>query len=206
VSSSYTANLASFLVSQRIQMFKYSTIESILAQDATICMQDGAILQKMLEEQYPGIKTVGKDSEQALFEGLRKPKSEGGCDAVGHQIFSFELYERDKNVNYDCAITSEKRIELVLQAGMATAIAGSCTSLVSHVLDYYLQTMQDDGFLATAWSKHLDRHGTIECVRDLDAGSGEGFDEEDTFSLTIHDTGKHSSLFQVTLRPCSQSY
>lgn len=96
--SRFLANLASFLVSPQISIYKYSTIESVLAKDATICMQDEAILQTILEEKYPEIKTIGKDSEQAIFEGLRLPKHKGGCDAVGHQIFSFELYERDQEV------------------------------------------------------------------------------------------------------------
>lgn len=187
VSATYTANLASFLVTPRVYNYKYSTLEDAFGKDARLCVQGGAILQTIMEEKYPGIQTVGKDSEKDIFAALRLPKSRGGCDAVAHQLNVYELYEHDKDVNYDCAIGSEKRIQEVLPSGMATAIVDSCTSLVSHVLDYHLTSMIDDGFIEQAWRNHLDRHGTVECVRETNHGGG--FDEEDTFSLTLVDVG-----------------
>ena len=90
-------------------------------------------------------------------------------------------------VNFDCALSSEKRIAVVQPSGMATAIVDSCTSLVSHVLDYHLASMIDDGFIEQAWKNHLSRQGTIECIQDT---SNNGwFDESDTFSLTLVDVG-----------------
>lgn len=102
--------------------------------------------------------------------------------------FFLFLFAARNQVNRDCAIASEKRIVEVLHAGMATAIAGSCTSLVSHVLDYHLAAMSDDGFLEAAWNDHINRQASVECVERSFSGGG-GFDEDDTFSLTIADVG-----------------
>ena len=104
VSASYTANLASFLVTPRVQNYKYSTVEEAAAKKASLCVQDGAILQKIIEEMYPDVTTVGKDSEIDIFTALRLPKSEGGCDAVAHQLNIYELYEHEKQVRSDEAI------------------------------------------------------------------------------------------------------
>ena len=100
VSASYTANLASFLVTPRVHHYKYSTLDDVVAKGATICMQSGGILQTTLEKKFPGIKTVGKDSEKDIFAGLRVPTSEGGCDAAAHDFNMFELYEHDKEVRF----------------------------------------------------------------------------------------------------------
>ena len=98
VSSSYTANLASFLVSPRVYNYQYSTLEDVVANGATLCMQGGGILLETLKTEYPGIKIVGKESEKEIFSGLRLPISDGGCDAAGHDFNMFELYEHDKEV------------------------------------------------------------------------------------------------------------
>lgn len=184
------------MVSPQVAVYKYSTIQSAVDRGAHICVQEGAILHTILEETYPEINTVGKDSEQSLFESLRIPVAAGGCDAVVHQFNSFEIYQHTKIVNSDCAINSEKRIDLVLPAGMATLVdngpisddtdsQNKCTSLISHVLDYHLTAMADDGFLESAWNDHLQRIGTIECIHESFSGGG----VEDTVSLRVQDVG-----------------
>ena len=201
VASAYTANMASFLVTPRYAVFKYSTMEDALAKKARLCVQGGAILQTLLEEKYGdrGIITIGKDSEKDIFTALRKPASEDGCDAVAHQFNSYEIYEHDKTVNYDCTVASERKVQIVLPAGMATRVdngpisreegdPSKCTSLISHVLDYHLTNMANDGFLREAWQQHLGKIGTIECYADVNVGN-EGGNDDETFSLTVQDVG-----------------
>lgn len=184
-------------MSPKVTVYQYSTIKEAIRRDARVCVQGGAILQQILEEKYPGIKTVGKDSEFDIFQGLRVPIEEGGCNAVAHQFHSFELYEHTKEVNYDCAVSSEKRVVENLPAGMATLVDNGpvssggdsphkCTSLISHVLDYHLTAMLNEGFLEEAWRKHLQRTGTVECINESNGGGG-GLEE--TFSLSVHDVG-----------------
>jgi len=192
VVSAYTANLASFLVTPKITGYKVTSIDAAVAKGATLCVQAGGIIQKILEDKYPGIRLVGKDSEQEIYAALRRSPDEGGCDAAAHQFNTYQIYRRSMEVNWDCAVSSEERVFEVLPAGMATAIDTglfySCTSLISHVLDYHLTQMRGDGFLQQAWKTHLNNIGTIQCVSDPNAGRvGDFFD--DTFSLTLQDVG-----------------
>ena len=187
IGSAYTANLAGFLVSPRITVFNYGSIQNVLRQDAVVCVQGGAIIETSLKERYPGIRTVGFDSEQAIYEGLRLPIEQGGCDATAHQLNSFEIYENSKTVNSDCSLSSEKRVVDIFPAGMATVVDNGldkCTSLVSHVLDYHLTAMVNDGFIQEAWNSHLNRISSIECIQEVDTT---GYFDDDIFGLTVKD-------------------
>jgi Ligand-gated ion channel len=191
VGSSYTANLAGFLVSPRVAVFKAATIQDVLKTKAYVCVQEGGAISKILKTKYPSITLVPKSPEQAIFDGLRQPRSSGGCDAVAHQLNTYEVYEHLREVNFDCAMRSEKRVVEVIPAGLATAVdtgAPYCTSLISHVLDYHLTAMMDDGFLDRMWKQHLDRISTIDCAKESSTG-GTTLSEDDTFSLTIQDVG-----------------
>ena len=145
VASAYTANLASFLVTPRVYSYRISNIEDAIEQDATLCVQDGAVIHTILAEKYPSLKFAGKGSEQEIFEGPRLPVGKGGCQAAAHQYNTYSVYKRNKEVNFDCALSSEERIVEIIPAGMATAIDTGfpyCTSLVGHVLDYHLNEMK----------------------------------------------------------------
>jgi hypothetical protein len=191
---------ASFLVSPKVAVYQFSTISQVLHKKARVCVLEGAAIQRILGSTYSDLIMVGKDSEADIFHGLRKPIGKGGCQAVIHEYNSFEQYEHSKDVNYDCGISSEKRVVTNLPAGMATIVDNGpasaanddddsqykCTSLITHVLDYHLTTMQDDGFLEEAWRKHLQRTATVECISEPT-----GFDIglEETVSLTVADVG-----------------
>lgn len=192
VGSAYTANMASFLVSPHIDVFRVSTINAALEQDASICVQAGAVVEAVLKDKYPDLKIVPKEgSEQEIFDSLRLPISKGGCDAAAHQFDSFRSYQRSKNVNFDCTISSEGYTIVPIPAGMATKIdtgLNHCTSLISHVLDYHLTSMIADGFVETAMLQHLNTLATMHCAKDLEPPVAGG-DSDDTFSLGLQDVG-----------------
>jgi hypothetical protein len=133
---------------------------------------------------------VPKAPDEEIFNGLRYPRNEGGCDVLAHQFNTFEIYENLRETNHDCTLRSEKRIIEVVPAGMATAVdTGSqyCTSLISHVLDYHLTTMIDDGFLERMWKTQLDRIATVSCASNIHTSVSSV--DDTTFSLTIQDVG-----------------
>lgn len=190
VASAYTANMASFLVSPQISVYRISTPEDAVRRNAAVCVQGGAVIETILASKYPDLQVVPKDSEQDIFAGLRLDPEDGGCQAAAHQFNTVRIYERSAAVNFDCSIDSEKRVVEIVPAGMATKIdtgGGSCTSLVSHVLDYHLTEMQADGFIEKVWRSHLNKVGTIECIKEPQIG-GAG-DDEETFSLKLEDVG-----------------
>jgi hypothetical protein len=62
-----------------------------------------------------------------------------------------------------------------------------CTSLISHVLDYHMTDMLNDGFLDRAWRDHLERTASIQCIKE-NGNTGGGL-EDATSSLTVQDVG-----------------
>ena len=194
VGSAYTANLASFLVSPQVNVFRISTIEDALKHNAVICVQKNAVIQTILSNRYPDLNMIPKETETEIYSSLRLPIERGGCHAAAHQFNTYAIYQRSLDVNYDCSLDSEKRVVEVVPAGMATIVDtgggpnAKCTSLISHVLDYHLTEMIADGFIEKAWRNHLNRIGTIECIRAPPKG-GDGGEFEDTFSLGLRDVG-----------------
>jgi hypothetical protein len=192
VGAAYTANLASFLVSPRTPSFKYNTIPKILKNKALVCVQKGGAIGKLLLQLYPDIKLVPQFPDEEIFKGLRYKHDQNGCDVVAHQFNTFEIYENLRETNEDCAMQSEKHIIEVIPAGLATAVdTGSqyCTSLISHVLDYHLASMLDDGFIERIWKSQLDRIASVSCSNMNTNGVNNPIPEDGTISLTIQDVG-----------------
>ncbi|CAB9521570.1 receptor subunit 1 [Seminavis robusta] len=185
VGSAYTANMASFLVSPQVDVYRISSMEQAMALDADICVQGGGVLATILEQKYGKLNLVPKDSEAGIFKGLR----DGSCQVAAHQMNTFRIYEKNADANPECNLNSEKRVVQPVPAGMATAIdTGTvfCTSLISHVLDYHLTKMISEGFVEKAMKMHLGKIGTIECIAAPPRGGDFG---GDTFSLGLQDIG-----------------
>jgi Ligand-gated ion channel len=195
VVSGYTANLASYLVTKEVKVFRINSVQDALKKNASICVQAGAVVDSVLSARYPQLNLIGKESEAEIFSSLRLPSNEGGCDAAAHQLNSVHVFLRDKGINHDCAIATEDKIAAKIPAGMATSVDTGrfrCTSLISAVLDYYLLQMTDDGFIEEAWYRHLNRIGTIQCDDDAkkkEEASSISFAVDEEFSLSLGDVG-----------------
>lgn len=78
VAAAYTANLASFLVSPRVTVHKYNTIDKVIANNARVCVQNNAIIQEILQDEYSDLQLVPQEMEQGRIEELRQGFSNGG--------------------------------------------------------------------------------------------------------------------------------
>jgi hypothetical protein len=189
VISSYTANMANYLVSPKVKKFKINSAKEAIKVNATVCVQSGAIVESVLKSKYPELKLLGKQSESDIFDSLRKDPNHGGCQAAAHQMNSVRVYKRDKQVNYDCSLSSDEVADVPIPAGMATIVDTGqhrCTSLISAVLDYHLRQMIDDGFVEDAWVNHMSRVGNMKCPEDTET---RGFTWDETFALDLIDVG-----------------
>ena len=137
---------------------------------------------------------VRKETESEIFSGMREEwfGASQGCGAGITNLGTFQLYQRNKDVNYDCSLTTQKRVVQNLPAGFATVVDTGirCTSLVSYVLNLHMNEMIAEDFVANAWSDHLNRISTTQCGGGgVDALSGMGNDskEAENFSLTLED-------------------
>jgi Ligand-gated ion channel len=196
VTSAYTANMASFLVAPQVDVYSLSTIEQAIQLNARICVQHGGVLSTILYEKYgDNLNLVPRDTEASIFQSVVN----GTCDVAAHQLNSFSIYERDIHSNPHCTLDSEKRVVQPVPAGMATAIdtgANYCTSLISHVIDYHMTEMLSDGFVAKAWKTHLNKVGTIDCIKEPPKVDS-FFD--DTFRLGMQDIGGIFILHAIIL-------
>ena len=69
--SSYTANLASFLVANQTPQFSVQTLAQAVRFDISVCVQASSNQDEILSELYPGIKLIRKRFEGEVFEGVK---------------------------------------------------------------------------------------------------------------------------------------
>lgn len=174
VTSAYTANLASFLVSQGKTVVRISTLEEALLTSTPLCVQRGAVVDNILTEKHPELKLVRKSTEEDMFLGLSLDwyGGGGGCGALLTNLGTYDIYASQLSTNSDCSLGSDKRVLLNLPAGYATAVdtAIKCSSLVNYVMDLHLQEMRAEKFIQTAWDNHVAKGSTMQC-NDPNAGT-----------------------------------
>jgi hypothetical protein len=194
MTSAYTANMASFLVSQNKVQLPVSTIDDALQSSVPVCVERGAAIDEVLSKKYPQLFLVRKDTNQEVFQGLRETwyrgGGGGGCGIVMTSLKTLEIFQSQKANNHDCTLSSQKRVAHNLPAGFATAVdAGvKCTSLISYVLDLHLKEMRAIGFIDKAWRIHIQSLATVDCESPWD-GARNGWDEDNNVSLGMHDMG-----------------
>jgi Ligand-gated ion channel len=191
VVSAYTANMASFMVSQKVKIFRLSSIEDAVTQKLPICINQGTFIDSVLSNMYPDLNLVRMPSIADAFDEIKKDEKVSVCETLAYDMNSVRMYEHSKAVNPDCAVSSSKVSQVNMFSGMATAVdAGRfrCTSLISHVISYHVTEMISDGFVEDAWRTFIARFSTIECVPEPQRDKG-GIQFDETFSLTLQDVG-----------------
>jgi hypothetical protein len=175
VVSAYVANLASHLVTKTVKVYRIDSVADALRQNSAVCVEEGASVESILKKSYPTLRLVPKPVTEDVFTSLRIHPRDGGCDVAAFKRNGVRLYQRSSTVNYDCTLAMSKGVELIIPAGMATAIDTGkfrCTSLISSVLDYHLLNMIEDGFIENAWMAHLSKVGSINCFASTNQAQG----------------------------------
>lgn len=145
----------------------------------------------MVRTQYPDMNIVRKETESEIFLGMREKwyGASQGCGVGLTNLGTFQLYQRNKSVNWDCSLTTQKRVVQTLPAGFANKVDTGikCTSLVSYVMNLHLNEMITDGFVERAWTDHLDRISSTTCSGDSLESNAAGDDTDGNFSLSLED-------------------
>jgi Ligand-gated ion channel len=167
ITSAYTANMASFLVSRNAKDSVVATLEDALKKGTPVCLQRFSVMDDVIAKKYPEMNLVRKDTEREIFDALRLPHEggQGGCRATLTNLGTFAVYQGNREVNYDCTLTSERRVIQQMPAGFATGVdtGNLCTSLISYVINLHMTEMISDGFVAGAWKNHIDTISTQDC-------------------------------------------
>lgn len=204
ISSAYTANLASFLISRNEVEFSVSTLDEAFQAGTPVCVQRFSVMDDVISRKYPGMNLIRKETEGQVFEALRGSLfGSPGCSVALTNYGTFQIYQGNKDVNYDCSLTTEKRVVQSLPSGFATKVdtADKCTSLVSYVLNLHMTEMIIDGFIDVAWENHMSKISSIDCfAREV---AQESTSERKSFSLSLRNTAgiflMHGILLIVAL-------
>lgn len=92
-----------------------------------------------------------------------------------------------RNESYACSLDWVGRVEEISSGGPATIVDTGeyCTSLISHVIEFYLREMYQDGFIANAYEQFLDSISTYQCPVE----ESNYFDDSEEYRLTMKDMG-----------------
>jgi hypothetical protein len=155
VASAYTANLASYLVVDKVSSIRIDSVEDAVRQGYRICVLDTSIADESLTREFPTAKIVRKLVEKDIYVGVRLEE----CEIALTSFSSWQEFSRDSSVNGDCQMTWIGRVFRDGEAGFATiSDSGSlCTSLIRDVVNLLLVEMKDDGFIDRAWENELDK-------------------------------------------------
>jgi hypothetical protein len=180
VASAYTANLASYLVVDKVSSIRIDSVEDAVRQGYRICVVDTTIADESLTRAFPAAKSVRKLVEKDIYAGVRS----GECEIALTSFSSWQEFSRDSGVNGDCQMSWIGRVFRDGEAGFATiSDSGSlCTSLIRDVVNLLLVEMKNDGFIDRTWESELDK------IADKCDSSADSQDDE-SGQLTIQAMG-----------------
>ena len=179
--SAYTANLCTFLVLKSIPVAGINSIYEAVAQNRVICVWGAAADYELLRNEHPS----GNYRKSLNHQGAIQDLNEGLCDAAVVTYNAWDVLRQQQNYNGNCTLKYVGRPIINIQAGFAVAQDTDiyCSSMIRDVFDIHFKEMKRDGFLDTAWLKHVERSlampetgGAVACKSErrkgTDAGAG----------------------------------
>jgi len=197
LASAYTANLASFLVSQGQTAETATDFSDVNQQKIPLCARANAAVESELKNKYKDLQLTTADDFDELIQSLR----DGECDLLALRRFNFLEFQNSEDYNKDCSLQWVGRQEVSNKAGPATLVdtKNYCTSLITHVLDIHMNDMLDDNFIEKAWEEHLRAETDYHCG----SKETESKDVDGQYSLTIKEVGGifvfHAALGLVSI-------
>jgi hypothetical protein len=184
LASAYTANLASFLVSQGQPDEIATTLAEVEALGIPLCVRANAAVESSLNARYPNLNLV----RDADFEVIYSKLAKGECGLLATRPFDFDQFRNNFTLNPECSLQWVGRPDLINKGGPATLVdtKNYCTSLITHVLEIHMNEMIDNGFIDQAWQAHLRNQSDHQCG---DGGQEETKDVEGQYSLTVKEVG-----------------
>ena len=191
VSSAYTANLASFLVSKHTPSFQVDSVDEAVQLDLPICVMYSSAQDTLISDRYPNAQLIRRKLDPntgtaPMYEALRR----GDCKVLLTTLSTWESEQMASTHNPDCNLEWVGRVFKFLQAGMATlSDSGTlCTSLIRDVLSLHLVEMEETGFIDRATERFVARTTDQQCAGSDESSSSNNANEESQ-QLTIADMG-----------------
>lgn len=197
LASAYTANLASFLVSQGQPLEVATSLAEVQAKQLPLCVRANAAVEADLKLRYPELILKRGNT----FEDVYRDLINGKCDLLATRPYDFDQFRNNEKINPNCTLQWVGRQDNANKGGAATLVdtKNYCTSLITHVLEIHMNEMLDDKFIDTVWQAHLRNQSSHQCgASDADTKNVDGH-----YSLTIKEVGGifvfHAALGMVSL-------
>jgi len=142
--SSYTANLASFLVVEHKAGVPVEDLTEAMARDMSICVTKGTAVWDHVRRANPSYPKFVPVDDSAIL-GL----ATGHCDAALSSRFRFDFAKQSEELNPHCDLTPVGEPVVSLHAGWAVYndYVQKCTVLVSQVLNVIFHDLDEEGVL-----------------------------------------------------------
>ncbi|GFH43974.1 hypothetical protein CTEN210_00448 [Chaetoceros tenuissimus] len=196
--STYTANLASFLVIQKAASSEIvNSVGDIVKYGKSICVYGDTAANNEIRGQYPTASIVKRIDEKDVLMGLKGDD----CDYGVMSLAAYELFRGQIDINGDCDLVRIGRNFRDLEDGFATiSDAGTlCTSMIRDVINIHMQDMHDDGFIDKVWDEYYGSKHNIDDATCFDDSTSGGSSSSDGETLDFLNMGGIFLLHGATL-------
>lgn len=163
LTATYTANLASLLVDRVPSILEIETVEEAAVFGYPLCTWGGTITDLHIEQNYPKAVRKEKKTIEEVYEGLNA----GECAFAVETVQGWLEFRNKRQYNPSCNLewTGDGRTVSSNGASFVTkADAGyKCTGLIRDVINFYMEELISEGFLADAWDFENARKQDIDC-------------------------------------------
>jgi len=180
--SAYTANLASFLVVNKIPS-EIDGNEILTRTGSKICILKGSAVTEIIKKDFPNAILIEKATSGAALTAIDNVECDFGVTNVGiwRDAVVSNKYNEDCNLVQIGGTIKSYESGFILKADSNDR----CTSFIADVIDIHMKLMHEDGFTYRAWGKHVGRNRDVDCS----FASDEDDDEDDDMQLSLINVG-----------------
>merc|ERR1711862_955591 len=153
ITSSYTANLASFLVNENL-ILQINDFEDVLSNNFLVCSTRAVGQEIELRKKYPTGNYMLKETKSEVLNAV----SVGECRIGVTDYSTFRVYKGDKNYSNCNLEWVGRRIAPHMASFAIKDIKDRCSYILYNVLDIFLIEMMKDGTLDGLWKKQEAKH------------------------------------------------
>lgn len=161
--ATYTANLATFLISSGSLTVKFTSLDDANTHRIDVCVQSGTYAASVLQSYYPLVPTTiipsGPNSVQVMLDAMLS----GQCSAAVLQQVEWDLNQFNVDRNCKIAVAGSSVRSLAGSLAYHHDYFDKCTSMVQDVIDQILETMKADGTFIDLWNKAIVQSANIQC-------------------------------------------
>lgn len=162
VIATYTASLASFLISQQTPSISVTSIDDANTRALPICALSGSTAATILKADYPKIQYVpGYGTASDLLVSMRNGDCIGSVLAMSEWLYAEA--RKDSNPNCDLVMVDKAFRKIHGSWPYKVDYSNKCTSVVEMVLSSIIIDMSADGSLDAIWEDNLSQATNVDC-------------------------------------------